>query len=345
MTPSRCIIISFCLLFSAFIMHAQQDRTCYDRLREQGINDYNAAKYEMAIQKWEAAKDCSYVPPDNDLSSWIRKANDKRKTAGTGLTYEPEMALVKGGTFFMGCRDGRDSDCRDNEKPPHAVTVQDFYIGKYEVTVAQFKAFVNATAYQTDADKNGNSYVWTGKWEPKEGVNWLCDEKGNLRPRSEYNHPVIHVSWNDAVAYAKWLAGKTGKKYRLPTEPEWEYAARGGEMSNSYLYAGSHTIDDVAWYHSNSGGKIHPVGTKKPNELGVYDMSGNVWEWVQDCWHDSYAGAPTNGSAWTSGECTYRVLRGGSWDVDDYDCRVANRGGDYPDYRSNGDGFRLAQDR
>jgi formylglycine-generating enzyme required for sulfatase activity len=319
-----------------------QDRTCYDRIRTQGIEDYNNGKYEDAIQKWKAAKGCSDVPGNNDLDSWIRKANEKKQR----LPDVPEMVLVEGGTFFMGCRDGRDSNCDDDEKPPHAVTVQDFYIGKYEVTVAQFKAFVDATAYQTDADKNGNSRIWTGSsWETKEGVNWLCNEKGDIRPRSEYDHPVIHVSWNDAVAYTKWLAGKTGKKYRLPTEAEWEYAARGGDNRNGYAYAGSNDLDKVGWYKDNSGGKTHPVGQKQANELDIHDMSGNVWEWVQDCWHASYAGAPTDGSAWTSGECTYRVLRGGSLLNSHYGCRVANRFRGVPSVRYDDDGFRIAQDR
>lgn len=343
MYPLRFILL-FSLFFVAIIAHAQ-DRTCYDRLRQLGINDYNAGKKEAAIKKWEAAKDCSFVPADNDLNSWIQKARNPAPVVKTN-EWEPEMILVEGSTFIMGCKDGRDSNCSDDEKPPHAVTVKDFYIGKYEVTLAQFKAFVDATAYQTDADKNGSSYIWTGsEWKDTKGVNWLCDVGGSIRPKSEYNHPVIHVSWNDAVAYAKWLAGKTGKKYRLPSEAEWEYAARGGDKSNGYTYAGSNTIDDVAWYTTNAGGKTHSVGQKKANELGIYDMSGNVWEWVQDCYNDTYAGAPSNGTAWTSDECDRRVLRGGSWINFDLNCRVANRVRNLPDFRNDNLGFRLAQDQ
>ncbi len=232
MHPAQLIFT--CLLLLGTLTLQAQDRTCYDRLRQLGIEDYNAKNYEDALRKWEAAKKCSYVPGNNDLNSWIQKANAKLKEP-IAISYEPEMVFVEGGTYTMGCKDGRDTNCDDDEKPPHAVTIQDFYMGKYEVTVAQFKAFIDATAYQTDADKEGNSRIYNGSsWETKEGVNWLCDVSGKLRSQSEYNHPVIHVSWNDAVAYAKWLATKTGKAYRLPSEAEWEYAARGGSWNSNH---------------------------------------------------------------------------------------------------------------
>ncbi len=258
-------------------------------------------------------------------------------------SYKPKMVAVTGGTFMMGCKDGRDTDCYDWEKPAHAVTVKDFSIGKYEVTVAQFKAFIDDTAYQTDADKKGSSYIWTGsEWKDTKGVNWLCDVGGKIRPQSEYNHPVIHVSWNDAVAYAKWLSSKTNKKYRLPTEAEWEYAARGGAKSGGFEYSGSKNLDEVAWYSGNSENKTHPIGQKKANELGIHDMSGNVLEWVEDCWNDSYQGAPTNGNAWLKGNCARRVVRGGSWINDVNLCRVSSRSWDLSVYRVNIIGFRLA---
>jgi formylglycine-generating enzyme required for sulfatase activity len=264
-----------------------------------------------------------------------------------------EMVFVKGGTFLMGSNDGD-----EDEKPVHTVTVEDFYIGKYEVTVAQFKKFINETNYRTDADKEGWSYVYTGNWEKKNGVNWKCDVNGNLRPEREYNHPVIHVSWNDVVAYCDWLRKKTGQTYRLPTEAEWEYAARGGNRSNGYKYSGSNNIDKVAWYWKNSGDKLlsgdwdwdemkrnncrtHPVGQKSPNELGIYDMSGNVGEKCSD-WYgsDYYRNSPRNNPQ-VPLLGSNRVNRGGCWSNSARHCRVTYRFGLTPDGRSSLLGFRL----
>ena len=250
-----------------------------------------------------------------------------------------DFVRVAGGKFQMG------SDDYDSEKPIHSVTVPTFEIGKYELTVAQFRVFIEDSKQQTDADKEGWSYVWTGStYEKKNGVNWRCDVSGKLRPESEYNHPVIHISWNDATAYCQWLSQKTGHTYRLPTEAEWEYAAKGGNASKGYKYAGSNTIEDVAWYSTNSGSKTHPVGQKAFNELGLHDMSGNVWEWCADTWHESYTGAPADGSAWIAGVDQDRaVLRGGSWNYDDGLCRAALRywyGRTYRDYYV---GFRVAR--
>ena len=155
---------------------------------------------------------------------------------------------------------------------------------------------------------------------------------------------MVEVSWYGAAAYCQWKRAQTGRNYRLPTEAEWEYAARGGKKSRGYQYAGSDNLDEVAWYRSNSDSKTHPVGQKKPNELGLYDMSGNVYEWCQDVWHDSYNGAPADGSAWLQGgDQARRVLRGGSWYS--LGCRVAFRVRYYASLTGGSLGFRLAQDR
>ncbi len=256
---------------------------------------------------------------------------------------QPEMVTVPGGTFTMGCAsEARDGDCEDDEKPAHEVTVDAFYMSVHEVTVGQFMAFIEDSGYRTDTDKEGWSYIWTGSsYEKKDGVNWKCDVSGDIRPQVEYRHPVIHVSWNDAVAYAEWLSQKTGQNYRLPTEAEWEYAARGGERGakDNHLYSGSNTIDEVAWYDGNSGGQTHPVGQKKANQLGLYDMSGNVWEWCAD-WYGEYpAAAQRNPTG--PGRGSDRVLRGGGWISSPQYCRAANRDNGNPDARSGYVGFRV----
>ncbi len=151
------------------------------------------------------------------------------------------------------------------------------------------------------------------------------------------NYPVIEVTWYGARAYAKWVGG------RLPSEAEWEYASRGGNQSKGYKYSGSNNIDDVAWFRKNSSiyKGTHQVGTKQPNELGIYDMSGNVWEWCNDDWHESYTNAPTDGSSWGDGSGSYRVLRGASWfSYADY-CRVAYRNNYFPYLSYYKYGFRV----
>lgn len=253
---------------------------------------------------------------------------------GSDIVIPENMVLVKGGTFNMGSNESED------EKPIHRVYVDDFYIGKYEVTVEDFKKFIDATGYKTEAEKGDGSYIWTGsKWEKKAGVNWRCDVGGNTRSTREYNHPVIHVSWNDASAYCEWAGG------RLPTEAEWEYASRGGSQSAGYKYSGSNTIDNIAWYSSNSGNKTHEAGKKQPNELGIYDMSGNVYEWCSD-WYDEnyYKNSPErNPKGASSG--TFRVLRGGSWHSRALNCRVSGRYRfSLPYNRNFTNGFRMTQD-
>lgn len=261
----------------------------------------------------------------------------------------PEMVLVPGDTFVMGCLDSnRDGYCFDSQKPPHPVRVQDFYIGKYEVTVEEFSRFVDQTGYQTEAETEGWSNLWTGtEWQKRDSITWRDDANGKPRPDTERKHPVIHVSWHDAVAYCNWLSQETGKKYRLPTEAEWEYAARGGNKSQGYLYSGSNNLTDVAWSTENAGNYTHRVGAKKANELGIHDMSGNVWEWVEDDWHDDFDDAPTDGQAWIDDgyRPLRRVRRGGGWgnhiSSGEY-CRNVCRNGSPAAFRGSYVGFRLA---
>ena len=231
-------------------------------------------------------------------SSANAKLNLKNLTAN--------MVYVSGGTFTMGATSEQGSDAYSGEKPTHSVTVSGFYICKYEVTQAIWKAVMGS-----------NPSKWNGD-----------------------NLPVETVSWDDCQTFIRKLNALTGKNFRLPTEAEWEFAARGGNNSRGYKYAGSNNIGDVAWYDGNSEYKTHAVGTKSPNELGIYDMSGNVLEWCQD-WKGSYSSASqTNPTGASSG--SNRVLRGGSWFNNARDCRSSNRDIGSPDTRYNGvSGLRL----
>jgi formylglycine-generating enzyme required for sulfatase activity len=245
-----------------------------------------------------------------------------------------DMVAVEGGSFLMG------SEEDDDEKPVHRVSVSDFYVGKYyEVTVTQYLAFCQATnTHWPEWLEAGNKY------HVETGTDAYYKNKGYQRRGSE-SMPIVGVSWKDAIAYCEWLSQQTGHMYRLPSEAEWEYAAGGG-ASNRTKWAGTgneSSLGGYAWYGNNSNSKPHPVGEKQANRLGLYDMSGNLWEWCQDKWHDNYQGAPTDGLAWTTGTSAYRVYRGGSWFDDAGSCRVACRYRFYPDSRYYALGFRVAR--
>ncbi len=237
-----------------------------------------------------------------------------------GISFK--MIEVKSGTFQMGSNSGN-----NYEKPIHSVTVPTFYMGRTEVTHKQYISFLNAQGVDSNGNYQGKKYVDMDAAVCTVGYkNNRFYFKGSKRAETE-DTPMINVTWDKAKAYCAWLSQQTGKTYRLPSESEWEYAARGGNRSKGYKYAGSNNIDKVAWYgYEKSGKQTHQVGTKQPNELGLYDMSGNVSEWCEDKWHDSYRGAPTDGSAWLSGSSSRRILRGGCWYSYAENCRSANRG-------------------
>ena len=257
-------------------------------------------------------------------SSFTTHDNGNRTFTVNGVSFT--MVYVQGGTFTMGATIEQGSDVGDDEKPSHSVTLSSYYICETEVTQRLWEAVMGS---------NPSSF---------EGA----------------NNPVECVSWDDSKNFISKLNSLTGQHFRLPTEAEWEYAARGGSKNQHYKYSGSNTLDVVAWYWKNSGDtylsgtdkdwdvdkilknncKTHPVKTKSPNELGLYDMSGNVWEWCQD-WYESYSrGSQTNPAGPSSG--SYRVLRGGSWFNDAGCSRVSNRGNYTPDNLDYDIGVRLA---
>jgi len=234
---------------------------------------------------------------------------------------EPKMVIIQPGRFIMGSFEG-DRETSRTERPAHEVVFQKpFGIGRYEVTFEEYDKFVYDTSGPQPYDE-----AW-----------------GRGR------RPVINVSWEDARDYANWLSERTGKSYRLPTEAEWEYAARSrGKKEKWAGTSNEEELGEFAWHVKNSGLKTHPVGMKKHNGLGLYDMSGNAMEWVQDCWHENYEGAPEDGSAWLEAnerDCERSVIRGGSWSNRPRHLRSASRARGDPDHRHGGIvGFRLAQD-
>ena len=248
--------------------------------------------------------------PSNDYQT------DEETFTVDGVTFT--MKLVEGGTFQMGATSEQGSDAYDSEKPVHSVTLSNYYIGETEVTQALWEAVMGTTIRQ-QRDKANKS--------------WPLRAEGS-------SYPMYYVNWNDCQEFIRKLNQKTGKNFRLPTEAEWEYAARGGKKGKGTKYAGSNTIGNVAWYNDNSGNQTHAVKTKSPNELGLYDMSGNVWEWCQDRYGKYSSGSQSNPQGPSSG--SNRMLRGGSWNYNAGSCRVSPRYSSNPDYRNHDNGFRLA---
>jgi len=256
------------------------------------------------------------------------------------------MVYVEGGTFLMGTN--KDKYREFDEENVHLVKLDDFYIGKTEITIAQFAKFVEETNYKTDAEIKGRSYIWDDEkalMVEKENVNWRCNELGELINENDYSYyPVVYISWQDATAFCNWLSEKTGKKYSLPTEAQWEYAARGGRYSKGYMYSGSKKIKKVAWYWDDSQREEHPVSNLLPNELGIHDMSGNVYEWCYDWYEATYSTENQENPEGPENEKSKlfrRVIRGGSWATTKNFCRVTNRDSGNPNLGTSTSGFRI----
>ena len=265
----------------------------------------------------------------------------------------PEMVVVPAGEFLMGS-DRRDDESADDERPRHRVTLDGFALGVHEVTRDEYEAFVAATG-RGSGDRCRAFDAEDRRWEWRSEASW----RSPGYPQAG-DHPVVCVNWEDAQAYVRWLSTETGQSYRLPSEAEWEYAARAGTTTRrhwgddpddgcAYANGADRTFearvdnwrvadctDGVVW--------TSPVGAYQPNAFGLHDTLGNVWEWVEDCWHDDYDGAPRDGSAWTrGGDCGRRVVRGGSWSNVPRDLRSAFRDRLDADYRLGSLGFRVAR--
>jgi formylglycine-generating enzyme required for sulfatase activity len=274
------------------------------------VGKYNEACAEMRRYLLLVPEAPDARAAQDKIYEWQDKQEraEKQKVADVG-----DMVVVPGGTFLMGSPSS-ERDRHNDEGPQHRVSIKSFKLGKYDVTFAQWDACVG------DGGCGGYSPADNG---------W-----------GRGNRPVIYVSWNDAQQYMAWLSQKSGQHYRLPSEAEWEFAARAG-ASTAYYWGDAFDASRVA----NNQSQTEPVGTHEPNGLGLYDMAGNVFQWVADCYNESYAGAPIDGTPRTSDNCSKRVIRGGdalaapSW------LRVSSRGWVGPGLRGSARGFRLAQDR
>jgi formylglycine-generating enzyme required for sulfatase activity/serine/threonine protein kinase len=326
-----------------------------------------------------AKKDAARKAEEARKAEKARAEQALRERYKAGTTFGdcpdcPQMVVIPAGEFTMGspqAEAGRSND----EGPQRAVRIaRPFALGRNEVTFGQFQRFAQEAGYATDAERDAGSKGCFGfnysdrtatksDWRP--GRTWR-------NPGFEQNtdrDPVVCVSWNDAKAYIRWLSGKTGKAYRLPTEAEWEYAARAGTTTSHHwgedpgqaclhanvadqsIYRTAAPPGTKTWSwptarrHECDDGRYltAPAGSYRPNGFGLYDMLGNAWEWNEDCWTATYAGAPADGSAWLSGDCTRRVVRGGSWNTEPHSVRSAKRARDPSDHRSTILGFRLAR--
>lgn len=239
-----------------------------------------------------------------------------------------EMVRIPGGEFMMGSETGE-----PDQRPRHRVHVDTFYLGRTEVTVAQWRSFARESGYMSWEEQGHGGLIQTPQGlKIKPDANW----KNPYIPQDD-NHPVVLVSWKDAQIFCRWLSKKTGQDYRLPTEAEWEYACRGGQGEFG------DDLDTIAWYEYNSGGRTHPVGNKRPNSFGLYDMLGNAWEWCSDRYSKNYylVSPGSNPSGPSVGP--HRVSRGGSWCSKPPRANAAFRKHDSPNFCFFRLGFRLAR--
>lgn len=274
----------------------------------------------------------------------------------------PVMVVIPSGSFLMGSPDDEDNRV-DNEGPQFRVEFErGFALSQTEITVGEFERFVDATGYVTDAERTRSSKIYregSGRVDTQRGVTWRMDYLGE---EADPNLPVIHVSWNDANAYAQWLARRSGRPYRLPSEAEFEYSLRGGtqtrywwgdespkDATENVTGSGDQFSDGRRWtvafdrYEDGFWGPA-PVGSLRTNPFGLYDMGGNVMEWIDDCWHDSYVRAPGDGTAWVNPGCERRMIRGASWSSTPAMSRSAFRLSSTDESTDARVGFRVARD-
>lgn len=344
----------------------------FERLVSQAEQALEAENYDEADNLIAQAEQ---MRPDNEQVASLRQELTRARVYARyspGDTFNdsfaegegegPTMVVLPVGSYQMGSPENEEGR-RSYEGPRHQVTFSSgIAMSRTEVTVGEFRAFVEDTGYETDAEQAGSSSIYSedsGRVEQRRGIHWVHDFHGD---RADANQPVIHVSWNDAAAYAEWLSEQTGQSYRLPSEAEWEYAVRGDTTTPYWWGTGSpdERVENLTgeddrsdagrtWnrsfdnYEDGFWGPA-PVGRFEPNPFGLMDIGGNVSEWVEDCWHDSYARAPTDGSAWVNPGCDRRVVRGGSWGSPPDRTRSAYRISGSPTTHTTQVGFRVVRD-
>jgi formylglycine-generating enzyme required for sulfatase activity len=250
-----------------------------------------------------------YFHFDADVSRPAPAIASSMNMTGFKASISSELVLVEGGKFKMGS-----NQLSELEKPAHEVEVTSFMITRNMITVEQFGYFVNTTGYKTTAETDSGSFVFNGdSWSIQKEANWRYDESGNKQTILDNKKPVLHVSWYDAERFCQWLSKISGKNFRLPTEAEWEFAAKGGNKSAGYIFSGGNDANGISWNGRNSGLKVHPVGQKKANELGLYDMSGDAWQWCSDWYGAEYYHQDTVKDPQGPVSGTEKICRGGSY--------------------------------
>lgn len=336
--------------------YTPENAVCGFALSEQ--HNPTVSDVRMDVEKSDSVYRATFKDLKEGATYYVRAYMQKSET---DYTYSDEAAvtplllkdravvMVEGGSYMMGSPDGEEGfpewHVNRDERPMHEVKLKGFKIDTKEVTYQQYCNFLNDLLEHPDNEKGLKlpkqiiSWIYTGQNGSREcGIQF--DGTEYVVQEGKENLPVGWIRYPGAVAYAKWAGG------RLPSEAEWEYAALGGKESKGYRFAGSDDIEEVAWYELNSNRKVHPVAEKKPNELGLFDMSGNVGEWCEDTYHledIGYQGAPTDGSAWTEGGRGH-IIRGGSFQSEVWDCRSKYRTYNAWYYCGHNVGFRVVYD-
>lgn len=293
---------------------------CFELITQAGNHAFTL-DFNKAVT---AYKQLQNLNPNDPKAAWRIEAFSRPETLA--MLQKLKLVTVEGGSFMMGSEENSD------EKPVHKVILTTYQIGTYEVTNQHYAEFLNAygSTKIKEGEYKGETMIWEYEWS-------VTNNNGKWQPQEGYeNHPIVYVSWYGAYEFCRYYG------LNLPTEAQWEFAARGDNKSKGYTYSGSNTVDEVAEYSGNNYKNTKPVGGKKANELGIYDMSGNVWEWCSD-WYSSgyYAESPEkNPEGPLKG--SNRVNRGGSWYSSASSCRVANRYDYYANYRYGIMGFRFA---